>query len=236
MTALTWDDIPDPRTKGSSGPRGESVIADIEVGSNFFRIVDNQFERTLIYWAFGGMQKSADEFDTRFEDRICPLTKELDEKGEPYRPRPYYLFKALDRRSGQIKILRVSQQVAQNLKELAKSGSWGDLTRYDVNITRRPKGTNPLYLVMPSPPTELTAEEKALVAASELNLKNLARPAKVEWVQKFIDDRKNGKRSAQPSTGAERPAASRAPAKPAPVVDNDFSLGTDDFNVDIDNI
>jgi hypothetical protein len=226
MSKISWNDIPEPKAGGNNSDQ-KSVFATLEVGSNFFRIATNEMHRVMMYWAMGKMIKSADRYGTRQDDRVCPLAKEKDDKGKNYRARPYYLFKAIERSSGEVKVLRVSEQVAQALKEYATSDEWGDLTQYDIKIVRRPKGTNPLYLVQAQPPKPITTEEQALVEGSNIDLEKFARPAKVETIEKFIQERKG-----------KKPAAKTVEQKPKEEVNTTFDGGSNDdddnFEIDID--
>lgn len=191
MSKLSWDDIKEtPPPSGGKREGGESPYVELKDGANYIRVVDDKtFYAVLMYYAYGRFQKSADEFGSSGN---CPLANEVDEKGDNYRARPYFLFKVIDRSKDKLKVLRVGKQVLDMMKIQAKKPNWGPLTGYDLCITKRKKGENPLYLVAPEPKAPLSEEDEMLIKNDNINLEALSKPAKVEWVQKFIDEHKAG--------------------------------------------
>jgi len=87
----------------------------------------------------------------------CPLMK----RGEKVQTRWY--VGVLDRKSDIPKILEISTQVYVGIKNLVTNSKWGPIEKYDINIKRGPKGSQPLYTVFPYPSTDLTAEEKVMI-------------------------------------------------------------------------
>lgn len=238
--AIDWKDVKDNAPSGGAGGgrRGESPYAELQEGANYFRVVSQKFYGTLMYYAWGRFQKSADEYGS--DESICPLGQEKDEKGQFFKARPYYLFKAIERSTGKLKILRVGRQLAQMMKTYATSESWGPLANYDICITKGPKGAQPLYMVAPIPPKPLSEEDKELIANDTIDLEKHAAPTQVKWVQKFIDDHHGARRPPQEKAAAPTPRApARKPAAepaPAPQVSNDFSDESGSLDDDFENI
>lgn len=229
MSVVSWDDIKEIPVSGQSNFSGEKeqVYAELKEGSNFFRIIEEQVRCVLMYYAFGRFQKSSDEFGS--SEETCPLSKEKDEKGIYYKARPYYLFKAIDRQAGKVKILRVGRQVANNMKACATDKKWGPLIGYDINIRKGARGQQPLYIVMPDPKSDLSEEDKEMIAGDMLKLEKYDKPAMREWVDKFIKDRKEAMNKSVKTGSVRSPVKEEIIAQPAEVTD-EFS------DSDIDNI
>jgi hypothetical protein len=243
MSKLQFKDIKETGTPGHKRDPGDpSIYIPLEEGSNYVRIAEEDFCGVMMYYAYGRFQKSADPYGAA--ESICPLAKERDEKGDFYKARPYFLFKAFDRRTGKIGILRVGKQLTLLMKKRAAHKSLGPLTQYDICIEKGPKGAQPLYDVIPEPKTPFTDEELAMIAADKIDLEQAAKPAKVEWVNEFIEKNKANAQKTRgnaPAATTEKPrntSTKRAP-KEEPEVNNEFVGKTEvsnEFDDDFENI
>lgn len=235
MSKMSWGDVKDASGPGTNTNRTESAIAELQEGPNFFRVISEDFYGILMYYAWNRFQKSSDAFDA--DEIKCPLSKEKDERGIPYRARPYYLFKVIDRRAGKIKILRVGRQVAQMMKSFATSENWGPLTNYDICIQKNSKGAKSLYYMVMPMPKELSKEDKELIANDTLDIEKYSKPANVEWVQKFIAQHKGGAEAPAKTSNKPQPAAKpAAPKKPEPEVTDDFTEESGSVDDDFENL
>ena len=86
----------------------------------------------------------------------CPVC----ERGEKASAR--WFIGVINRKTNKCEILEIGSQVYQQLLVLAKNPKWGDPKGYDITITRKPKGSNPLYAVVPNPKTAFSDEEKTM--------------------------------------------------------------------------
>lgn len=241
MSKIEWDDIKEIQTQNSGGDTNkESVYAELKEGANHFRIASDEKHVTMVYFAWGRFMKSADELGA--ENPVCPLAKEKDEKNNYFRARPYYLFKVIERRSKKLRVLRVGRQVAHNIKMFATQEGWGSPTNYDINIQKGPRGSQPLYIVIPSAPKPMSAEDKELVANDAIDLAKHAKPSKVEWVQDFITKFKPGAKETTTTATASATAKTKpqtqktAPAVKEPEVSNDFEDPSNEIDAEFENI
>ena len=110
-----------------------------------------------------------------------------------YTIKHFWAFSVLDRKDKVVKILELTQpSIMREIQALLENEDWGDITGYDITITRTGQGLETRYSVQPSPHKELTKEEQSLVARTEINLEALfqgANPfeAKVEIAEVEID-------------------------------------------------
>lgn len=87
----------------------------------------------------------------------CPLVKRGD------KPQAKWFIGVINRKNGFNKpcILEIGPQIYKQILGLKNKKAWGDPRAYDIDIERRPKGEQPLYVVSPEPKSPLTDEEKA---------------------------------------------------------------------------
>jgi hypothetical protein len=69
----------------------------------------------------------------------------------------------INRKTEKPAILEVGPQIFKQILGLAKKEKWGDPRKFDVDIERQPKGSQPLYIVSPEPKEPLTDDEKGMV-------------------------------------------------------------------------
>jgi len=130
---------------------GGNDFMNLEEGSNIVRVVTSPYQ-FYVAWT---QDASGQNRKIRSAVENCPLAK----RGDKIQPRWY--IGVLDRKTNQPKILEVGRQIFQQVVALRKREKWGDPRAYDINIERQPKGSQPLYVVMPEPKEALTQEEVA---------------------------------------------------------------------------
>jgi hypothetical protein len=81
-----------------------------------------------------------------------------------------WMVRVLDRSDGEFKLMEIGQQVYNGIRDLYNNKAWGKVTNYDLTITRRPKGSQPLYTVTPNPKEPLEAKFKDSFMEFEKNL------------------------------------------------------------------
>jgi hypothetical protein len=137
----SWDD----------GDIGGSDFMQLEEGSNPVRMVTSPYQ-FYIHWtkdATGANRK------IRCATKDCPLCQQ----GEQYSARWYVA--AINRKTNRPVILEIGPQIFKQIAALSRKDKWGDPKKYDVDITRQPKGSQPLYIVSPEPHSVLTDGEKS---------------------------------------------------------------------------
>lgn len=148
----------------------------LEQGDNNVRVFTNPYQ-FIVHWV-----KDSSGVNRKIKCAIedCPLCK----KGVKAQYRWY--LGVLDRGSdNQPKILEISSQVLIAIKNYISDKRWGDVKMYDVNIKRNPKGSQPLYAVLPDPNKgPLAAEEKALVKAflDRVDISKFTQPSSPEEI------------------------------------------------------
>ena len=143
-------------------------------GENKIRILEQPIAG-YVYW-------------TDSAGNIVPRGKMAGEGGKPIRAKQYDDFDMEMRNSmkgfaamvvwnyqvGKVQILEIKQSgIMASLEALAFSKSWGDITSFDIVVTRTRTGPNPMdveYSVMPEPKEKL---DKAIAEAYEESHINL---------------------------------------------------------------
>lgn len=169
---------------GSSGrERAEVPFLRLTQGKNKVRIMSNPLQ-TYIHWTENSEGRRR-PFVSPVEDPA--LVQQLEDAGFS-RKRSWYL-KVLDRSDGQFKVLQIGPQIYNNIKGLYNDEDWGPVTKYDITINRGPKGSQPLYTVLPSNknPLEDHYMEAWETFQDEVgDLERFTQPAKPEWVREFL--------------------------------------------------
>jgi len=161
-------------------------------GDNQVRILTTPYQ-FVVHWV---QDSSGANRKIRCARKNCPLCKKLVKA--QYR----WFVGVLDRKSGLPKILEISQQIYNGIKKYVNNPewaefydhAWGKTMAYDVTVQRGPKGTNPLYTVLPSPrKRDLNDEENALVVNffERVDINKFCQPATPEEVAEkmgAIDD------------------------------------------------
>ena len=167
----------------TGGDRPEVPFLRLSQGKNKVRIMSNPLQ-TYIHWVENTEGKRR-PFGSPIEDPA--LVQQLEDAGFA-RKRSWYL-KVLDRMDGEFKVLQIGPQIYNGIKGLYNDEDWGPVTKYDITINRGPKGSQPLYSVLPSNKNPL---EDNFVGSWEAfeevygDLSRLTQPAKPERVREFM--------------------------------------------------
>jgi len=148
-------------------PKGSGNYLKLEEGQNKFRVVSSAIIG-YEYW-------TSDNKPVRLKE--YPQTKPADirvEDNSSYAIKHFWAFVVLDRKDAKVKILEITQaSIMRQIEDLVVNEEWGDPKKYDITISRTGSGMETRYTVQPSPEKPLTAEEKSLVARTEINLNAL---------------------------------------------------------------
>ncbi len=101
-----------------------------------------------------------------------------------------WLYGVIDRSTGQFRILDVSFSVFSQIRNYARNTkSWGDPTKYDINIFVNKKGgATGYYSVQPLPKEPLSAEDQKVKDNVDYDdLKRRVTPPSAEVVQKILN-------------------------------------------------
>jgi hypothetical protein len=95
-----------------------------------------------------------------------------------------WMVRVLDREDGEFKLLEIGQQIYNGIRDLYNNKAWGKVTAYDITITRRPKGSQPLYTVTPNPkePLEGKYKDSFMEFEKNLNIDKLVSPTPVPTI------------------------------------------------------
>lgn len=155
-----------------SGSFGKDLFLRLEEGKNLVRVMGNPIE-FYVHWV-----------DTPSGKRkfVCPiespaLVSRLEDSG--FKRQRKYLIKVLDRKTDTFKVAEVGWQIYSGIRVLVSDPDWGKVSGYDVNLSRAPKGSNPLYSVIPNPHKKLDAKYKDMFAEfnAQLDIERLIKPA-----------------------------------------------------------
>jgi len=132
---------------------GSSDFMRLSEGSNVVRIFTKPYQSYIVWTqdATGKTRKIKSAVNN------CPLIK----RGETAKPN--WHIGVINRETGEPAILEIGPQIFKGILELKGKAAWGDPRAYDIDISRKPKGTNPLYTVSPNPKSKLTDEEKGKI-------------------------------------------------------------------------
>jgi len=192
---LDWED-------GDTGGSGDFM--NLVEGSNVVRILSDPYQ-FYVAWCIDATGQNR---KVRSAMENCPLV----ERGEKIQPRWYVAV--LDRKTGRPAILELSRQVFQQVLNLKKKEKWGDPRKYDLDIERHPKGSQPLYTTSPEPREPLSDSEKAAVREflGKIDIAKMVEPPSREEVLEKLG-----------VTEAATKVASES-------VSNDFGGSDDDFD------
>ena len=166
---------------------GQNDFMNLAEGSNVVRVVTNPYQ-FVVHWtkdAAGSTRK------IRCAINNCPLCR----SGVKSQTRWY--LGVIERAGGVVKILEIGSQIYKGIRDYVSSEdwnemykhSWGQVMGYDINIKRGPKGTTPLYSVLPSPKMkDLTDEEVTAVEAflERVEISKFTQPSTPEEVAEKI--------------------------------------------------
>jgi hypothetical protein len=153
--------------KGAETPKQNSSYLKLIEGEIKFRIVSEP--------VYGYEYWTNEKKPVRLHE--MPQGKPADirvEKDSSYSIKHFWAFKVLDREDGKVKIFEITQNgVKGQIEGLLQDADWGDPTAYDIKIKGEGTGLERRYSVTPCPSKPLTAEEKSIVARTEIDLDKL---------------------------------------------------------------
>lgn len=157
-----------------SGDIGVSNFLKLEEGENEVRIIDSPYQ-FYIHWpedASGAKRR------IQCSEKGCPLCQ----KGDKAQARWYIPVFSL--KNKKCMILEIGPQIYKDIRSLNSNKSWGNPRKYNVNILRQPKGSQPLYKAMPLPPTPMEAEHKVMIQVflEETDILEMIKPPAPEEV------------------------------------------------------
>jgi len=199
---------------------GSNDFMNLVEGQNQVRLFTNPYQYA-VHWA-----KDTTGANRKIKCALegCPLCK----SGVKLQYR--WFVGVIDRSDGKAKILEISSQVYQGIKLCSNIPQYGDPRGYDIIINRGPKGSQPLYSVMPTPPTPFADEEKVKIRDFKENtqLAKLTQPYSVEEVIE-----KMGGVPAQPqmTVGHQNisTVSTDAPVSKPVIDDDEFNFEDDDL-------
>jgi len=149
----------------TDGDTGGNDFMTLEEGSNIVRIVTSPYQ-FYVAWT---QDASGQNRKIRSAVEGCPLVQ----RGEKIQPRWFVGVLHRENNGGFTpKILEAGRQIFQQIVALRKREKWGDPRAYDINIERQPKGSQPLYVVMPEPKDKLSEDEIEAIKATFASAKN----------------------------------------------------------------
>jgi len=142
---------------------GGNDFMQLEEGENPVRLITSPYQ-FYIHWtkdATGANRKA------RCALEGCPLCQQ----GERATARWYVCV--LNRKTDKPAIMEIGPQIFKQIFSLSKKDTWGDPRKYDLDVERQPKGSQPLYVVSPSPHEKLSDDMKGaakeFIARIDLN-------------------------------------------------------------------
>lgn len=131
---------------------GGNDFMQFEEGNNPIRMITSPYQ-FYIHWA---KDQTGANRKVRCALEGCPLCQQ----GEKAQAR--WFVGVINRKTNKPAIAEIGPQIFKQMLGLAKKEKWGDPRKYDVDIERQPKGSQPLYIVSPEPKEPLSEEEKAV--------------------------------------------------------------------------
>jgi hypothetical protein len=201
---------------------GQKDFMSLVEGDNTVRVITNPYQ-FVVHWvddATGTKRK------IRCAIEKCPLCK----SGNKAQSRWY--IGVIERKTGQAQILEISSQIYTAIKSYVSSPKWGDVRKYDINIKRGPKNTQPLYTVIVEPPEPLAEKDKLTKAdfLERVDISKFIQPSTPEEIMEKLGS------SPQPQSKFSGQQSQRQSQRPAPqakpvVSDEDFNFGDDDDDI-----
>lgn len=114
------------------------------------------------------------------------LVQRLDDAD--FRRQTRWILKVLDRSDDKFRLLEVGPQIFKAVRGLVRNKKWGKVTNYDININKGPKGTQPLYSVVPDPKEALpeSLKESWVEFRDNINIERLISPSDPAYVYDLL--------------------------------------------------
>lgn len=172
---------------GTESSGGNNLFVRLKEGSNIVRILSQKPWLTWVHWLYNDKGELVKvRCSTKDDCPACARAKSADtpDKQKRAAAAPKWLVQVIDRDSNECAMLEMPPLIKGQIEEIAAKTAWGAPYMYDVDISRKPKKSNPLYLTTPLGKTPLTDQEKAMATefvnrktkAGELLVKVLTRP------------------------------------------------------------
>lgn len=163
------DDYREPVTSNymafDPGENTFRVLSDASIGWEYWKTVIKDGKSVRGPIRIKGMEAPRLPI-TEFE--VNPKTGNLDT------PSLFWAFVVYNRNAEKVQILEIKQSgIRKALLALAKSKSWGDITKFDITITKVGQGKETEYSVMPCPKEPLDDGIKQLYKDMNINLEAL---------------------------------------------------------------
>lgn len=105
--------------------------------------------------------------------------KTFIQNGVPQEPKQRFaslcIFRNKEAKTNEVRVIEFGWEIQKSLKAFWKDSDWGDNAHYDVKISATGDGLDRKYQVVPAPKTPLSADEKALIAACDIDLRAICK-------------------------------------------------------------
>ena len=132
---------------------GGNDFMKLEEGNNVVRI----FTKPYQFYTVWTTDATGKQRKIRSAVENCPLVQ----RGE--KPSARWYVGVINRKNAKPSILEIGPQIYKQVLGLRKKEAWGDPRKYDIDIERQPKGSQPLYIVSPLPEKPLSADERGAI-------------------------------------------------------------------------
>jgi hypothetical protein len=134
-----------------------------------FRIISEHPLVGWVWWTTDNKPLRVEKIDG------VPSNARLDENGNPEKPKHFWAMAVWDYQASELKILEVTQStIRKEITKYADNPEYGHPSAYDLYVTRRGKGIETEYDVVPARNNApLTADIMAVVNSTEINLRAL---------------------------------------------------------------
>lgn len=138
---------------------GNNDFMKIEEGDNIVRIVSSPYQ----FYSHWVDDVSGQNRKVRCALKDCPAC------GMGNEAKPHWFVAVLNRKTDKVCIAEIGPQIMKQIKSLTQQKNhkgvlmYGDPRTYDVNFKRGPKGSQPLYVVLPLEKEPLADEEKTKI-------------------------------------------------------------------------
>lgn len=195
---------------------GSNDFMNLAEGVNKVRVFTNPYQ-FVVHWV-----KDVTGVNRKIKCALngCPLCR----KGVKTQYR--WFIGVIDRKSGQPKILEISSQIYKGIKDHVTDPDWGDVKKYDINIKRGPKGSQPLYTVLGTPKKSgLSSDEQEMVKnfLEKINISKFTQPPTPEEVLQKMGD--GSDEPARAAVGTQTVELSGGAGVKPTTDDEEFSFG-----------
>lgn len=180
---ISWSD--DFAPGGKKPSNNKDIWLRLDDGSNEVRLVTQPYQYLVHKYKKEGDQGYGQKINCSAVNGSCPVC----DLGDEFKAKPRWLLGVISRKTGTYKILDISYGVFQQIRKLAAKPTWGDPTKYDIDIfVDRKGGATGYYSVQPIPKEPLSAEDQKIKDEVDFDeLKRKVTPPTPEFAQKRLD-------------------------------------------------